>query len=205
MTSENLEDKYPHWKDALFGNHNAVANLRCAAHYVFWHGVYALLAVIGVLVVGAIKAGKFVAQYLGPLAAPTERFLDGLFSRISYVLNHEYTKKVGDAVFLIAAVGLLVGIVGAVIYFLVTAFWQFLAAVGGGLGVVALLIGLALLWEKLRAPAKSAASGVAAKANVAGQKAVQTPGVRRVYGECPVSLEQAPHWFENLFPEDDEL
>jgi len=143
MTSEDLEDKYPHWKDALFGNHNAVANLRCAVHYVFWHGVYALLAVIGVLVVG-----------------------------------------------------------GA-IYLLVTAFWQFLAAVGGGLGVVILLVGLALLWEKLRDPAKSAANGAAAKANVAGQKAVQTPGVRRVYGECPVSLDQAPHWFENLFPEDE--
>jgi len=203
MTSEDLEDKYPHWKDALFGNHNAVANLRCAVHYVFWHGVYALLAVIGVLVVGAIKAGKFIAQYLGPLAEPTERFLDGLFSRISYVMNHEYTKKLGDAVFVIVAIGLAVTVVGGAIYLLVTAFWQFLAAVGGSLGVVALLFGLLLLAEKLRDPAKSAANGVAAKANVAGQKAVQTPGVRRVYGECPVSLDMAPHWFEKLFPEDD--
>jgi len=203
MTSENLEDKYPHWKDALFGNHNAVANLRCAVHYVFWHGVYALLAVIGVLVVGAIKAGKFIAQYLGPLAGPTERALDGLFSRISYVMNHEYTKKVGDAILLTVFAGMVIAVVGGAIYLLVTAFWQFLAAIGGGLGVIALLFGLLIVAEKLRDPARSAASGVAMKANVAGQKAVQTPGIRRVYGECPVSLEQAPHWFENLFPEDE--
>jgi len=172
---------------------------------VFWHGVYALLAVIGVLVVGAIKAGKFIAQYLGPLGAPVERGLDGLFSRISYVMNHEYTKKVGDAVFIIAAIAVLVGAVVALLYFLYTQFWLTVGAfAGAGIGLVA-LFGILLLAEKLRDPAKNAATGVAVSARAAGERAVETPGVRRVYGECPVSLEQAPYWFENLFPEDGEL
>jgi hypothetical protein len=162
------DDKYPHWKDALFGNHNAVANLRCAVHYVFWHAVYALIAVAGAVVVGAIKLGIAVAPYLGPL-------------------------------------GILIGVAVALVFYLYTQFWATISLVGGiilGLGAI---LGILLLAEYISDPAKNAANGVAAKANTAGQKAVKTPGVRRVYGECPVSMSAAPKWFDDLFPEDDDL
>jgi len=32
----------------------------------------------------------------------------------------------------------------------------------------------------------------------AGERAVETPGVRRVYGECPVSMDIEPKWFDRL-------
>jgi hypothetical protein len=47
------EEKYPHWKEALFGNDGAVANLRCAVKYVFWHTGYALLGILGVVLLAA--------------------------------------------------------------------------------------------------------------------------------------------------------
>jgi len=199
------DDKYPHWKDALFGNHNAVANLRCAVHYVFWHAVYALIAVIGVVVVGAIKLGKAIAPYLGPLGAPLVAGLDRFFNGVSYVLNHRYTQTIFEGVMVIAAIVILVGFIGVVIWQLIVAPWETLALIGGVILGFAILLGILLLAEYLRDPARNAANGLAAKANTAGQKAVQTPGVRRVYGECPVSMDAAPKWFDNIFPEDDEL
>jgi len=199
------EDKYPHWKDALFGNHNAVANLRCAVHYVFWHAVYALIAVIGVVVVGAIKAGKAIAPYLGPVGEPLVAGLDAIFGKVSYVMNHRYTKKLGDAVLLIFAVGVIVGAVGGLAFLLYTEFWATLTLIGGVLLGCVALFGLLILAEYLHDPAKNAASGAAMKMNAAGEKAVQTPGIRRVYGECPVSMDMAPKWFDDLFPEEDNL
>ena len=199
------DDKYPHWKDALFGNHNAVANLRCAVHYVFWHALYALIAVAGAIVVGAIKLGMAVAPYLGPLASPVGTALDRLFDGVAYVLNHRYTQKAFEAVMVICAIGILIGGAAALVFYLYTQFWATISLIGGiilGLGAI---LGILLLAEYISDPAKNAANGVAAKANAAGQKAVQTPGVRRVYGECPVSMDAAPKWFDNLFPDEDEL
>lgn len=197
------DDKYPHWKDALFGNHNAVANLRCAVHYVFWHALYALIAVAGAIVVGAIKLGKAVAPYLGPLASPVGTALDRLFDGVTYVMNHRYTQKAFEGFMVICAIGLLVGGVGALVYYLYTMFWTTVGILGGVVLGFGVLIGLIILTEYLRDPAANVKNSLAAGANRAGHKAVQTPGVRRVYGECPVSMEQAPKWFDNLFPEDD--
>jgi len=196
------DDKYPHWKDALFGNHNAVANLRCAVHYVFWHAVYALIAVGGVIVVGAIKLGKAVAPYLGPLASPVGNALDRLLDGVGYVLNHEYTEKVFEGFMFLCAIVFVVGGLGALSFYLYTQFWATVSLLGTIVLGIGACIALLLLAEYLRDPAKSAATGVATTARAAGERAVETPGIRRVYGECPVSMGMAPQWFENLFPEE---
>jgi len=197
------DDKYPHWKAALFGNHNAVANLRCAVHYVFWHTVYGLLAVLGVLVVGAIKTGKFIAQYLGPVEEPVVAFLDRLLRGVEYVITHRYTQKVFKGFVAICAIGLLVGGAVTIVYSLYTMFWTTVAIFGGIVLGFGALIGALLLAEFLSDPAKSAATGVAVRTRAIGERAVETPGVRRVYGECPVSMDMAPKWFDKLFPEED--
>jgi len=199
------EDKYPHWKDALFGNHNAVANLRCAVHYVFWHAVYALIAVIGVVVVGAIKAGKAIAPYLGPLGEPLVAGLDRLFDGVAYVLNHRYTQMVFEGFMVLCAIVIVVGFAVILVWQLIVAPFETLALIGGVILGFGILIGLLVLFECLRDPARNAANGLATSARAAGERAVETPGVRRVYGECPVSMDAAPKWFDDLFPEEDDL
>lgn len=199
------DDKYPNWKDALFGNHDAVANVRCAVHYVFWHTVYALIAVAGAIVVSSIKLGKVVAPYLGPLASPVGNALDRLFAGVSYVMNHRYTEKAFEVVLTVAVIAWLIAMAVALVFYLYTQFWATVTTIGVIVGKVALAIAILFLVEYLHDPARNAANGVAAKANAAGKRVVKTPGVRRVYGECPVSMSAAPKWFDKLFSEDDEL
>jgi hypothetical protein len=203
MTSEDMEDKYPHWKDALFGNHNAVANLRCAIHYVFWHGAYGLLAVLGVLLVGALKAGDFLAEYLGPLSEPVKSAISRVRHGIARFLNHDKTQAVAEIGFVVLFVVSLIACVVTLGWLFYTQFWMTVQALGILIGGVIGLILLFAIIERLEEPAANAGSALASGANRAGQKAVQTPGIRRVYGECPVSMDMAPRWFDNLFPEEE--
>ena len=39
---ENSEDEYPHWRTALFGDHEHVANVWCGMKYVAWHTFHLL-------------------------------------------------------------------------------------------------------------------------------------------------------------------
>ena len=207
MTDDDLKDKYPHWRDALFGNNDAVANIRCAIHYVFWHSVYFLIALVGLVVLGVVKIVKTISRPLGPLTEPIHNTMDQFVSGVNYVLNHDYTKKAFDALLvLFFAASVIVGL-GFIGYMLITQFWLTIKTVGVIIAFfVAFGIGMPVI-DKV-APyiigaGFSAAGYTASKARDAGEKAVETPGVRRVYGQCPVSLDMAPKWFDNLFPEDE--
>ena len=203
MTSDEIEDKYPHWKDALFGNHNAVANIRCAIHYVFWHSLYTLIAVGGALVVGMFKVGKALSPLFGPLEARVARGFDWLISGVNTVVNHPYTKKAGEygaIAFVLFAAGYFAGLI---IWMLLHDPLMLAAAVVVIPITFGVMLGLVIAYEKLRNPASSAANSAASTARAAGERAVETPGIRRIYGECPVSLGQPPKWFDNMFPEND--
>lgn len=202
MTSENLEDEYPHWRDALFGNHDAVANLRCAAHYVFWHSVYALIALAGVLVVGLITAGKIAAPLFGPLEDRIVAGLVWLHDGASRVANHRWTELAAEAGVIVLFLGGTLYLVGMLLFFLYTHFWATAGAILGAVVGTLLLFGAVVVFEILRDPVKRLGSKLAVGARTAGERAVETPGVRRVYGECPVSLDQAPRWFDQLFPDE---
>jgi hypothetical protein len=198
-TDTELEDEYPHWRTAIFGNHNAVANLRCAVHYLFWHTVYALIAVVGLLTVGVIKGAMFVGNYLGPVGAKIEPYLDRAIGGINTIANHRYTEYlfVAVAICIIAIAGILV--ISGLLYYLYTNPVDTLLAIGFILSIVGGVLALLFIAAKLKSPAKSATNTVARGARSAGEKAVETPGVRRVYGQCPVSMDMAPKWFDNMF------
>jgi hypothetical protein len=204
MTSDSIEDKYPHWKDALFGNHNAVANIRCAIHYVFWHLVYALIAVVGALIVGCIIVAEAVAPYLGPFGKYVLAGLSRAKSGTARFLNHPYTERAAQSVLYALLLGFVIWLVVAAAYSLYTQFWTTIFAVIGGAVILGAVLGVLILAEYLYEPAVETGSIVATKANSAGKRAVKTPGIRRVYGKCPVSIKQQPKWFQNIFPLDEE-
>jgi hypothetical protein len=203
MTSDEIEDKYPHWRTALFGNHNAVANIRCAIHYVFWHSLYTLIAVAGALVVGLFKLGKMLSPLFGPLESRVARGFDWLIGGVSTIVNHPYTKKAGEygaIAFVLFAAGYFAGLIIWMLLYDPLMLAAVVVVIPVGCGVV---IGIFAAYDKLRNPAASAANSAAVTARAAGERAVETPGIRRIYGECPVSLGQPPKWFDNMFPEND--
>lgn len=197
------DDKYPHWKDALFGDNNAVANIRCAIHYVFWHSVYAIIGIVGAIAVAFVKAGKAIAPYLGPLAVPVARFFVWIGDGIHYIMEHRYTETVFRYGFYLF---IALGIIYVVVLFIVALLTDplmLLGTIGAIIGAFIALLGVFVVVEKLKNPTKDAATGAASGLRTAGEKATKTPGIRRVYGECPVSMKQAPKWFDNIFAEDE--
>lgn len=76
-----------------------------------------------------------------------------------------------------------------------------LAALGGAVIVVILFLVLDEwgLIDKLFGAGEKTGSVVKRGASKAGSKAAKTPGIRRVYGNCPVHFDIEPKWFEQLF------
>ena len=185
------EDKYPHWKDALFGDHeDMVANLRCAVKYLFWHGAYLLLAVFGVLLYAVSKVLGAIGQ-------------SGAATRTSNALHSPQAKKAGRGLFVLSAILMVIYVIGVVIYLILTQPFALLGAlVSVALIVVAGVIA-GFAWEKggpkVKALLSRAGSPVKKGASKAGKKAIETPGVRRVYGNCPVHMNMEPRWFDKLF------
>jgi len=183
------DNKYPHWRDALFGNDGAVANIRCAVKYTFWHVGYALLGVLGVvLLAGAWGLDKVTGRES--------------VARVRSALGHPY---VSDAVDLIVAwaCGIILGIYASIAiikivrdpFLLVEIIAICVGVIGGLLALLALGI---YLWEKTRDGRQTLAKSTSNVMHRAGERAVETPGVRRVYGECPVSMDIEPKWFERV-------
>lgn len=64
---ENSEDEYPHWRYALFGDHEHAANVWCGLKYVAWHFFHLLYVVLlGLFLVVAVPAfiGWRVLRYV---------------------------------------------------------------------------------------------------------------------------------------------
>lgn len=202
MSDESLEDTYPHWRDALFGNHSAAANVRCAIEYVFWHLVYGGIAVVGLALLGGIKLVELLAYIFDPLEDLFGPFVARAKQSLNRVANSDTAETVGA--FLVGGmfvVGVLI-LVGILVYLAIFHFWEFVFWVGVWTGAI---IGVFLLFEiydRLKSPAKRGASSVGDTLHRAGERAVETPGVRRVYGRCPVSFHDAPKWFNKVFPEE---
>lgn len=184
------ETDYPSWRDAL-ADDSKIANLRCAIKYVFWHGAYLLLALLGVLFVAGAKV-------LDRLSG------SDTLSKVGAVFQSPKAKKVGRVLW------------GLVLVFCVIAMIAMLVAIVMEEGLIILLYGVAYIvgllvlavvcivaWEKggpkVRAAMSRAGEPVKRGASKAGSKAVKTPGVRRVYGNCPVHLDLEPKWFKSLF------
>jgi len=184
--TDNIEDKYPSWRDALFGDHDAVANIRCAIHYIFWHAAYALIAVAGLIVVGTIIAVSAVV--------PSNGWADTLTEKVVNILEHRHTQTVSE---IMLGIGLIF-IIGTLGYITIMIALQdpFLLLQGIGYIVGGIIISIFVLYvaDILADPAKNAAN-----------KATETPFINRIYGKCPVSVNVTPKWFDNLFDDGDDL
>lgn len=183
------DDQYPHWRTALFGQ-DAIANLRCAVDYVFWHSMYAVLAVLGVLVIGSITAikrvgtaiaGTRVEDFFNWLTAGVIAFVNS--DRVSTVLYYSMWAPVVLAVVLTTYLTIIAALQDP---------WQFVIAalqiLGLSVGTLVLFIVGIVLIDRYQDTASNAAS-----------KTKETPVLRRVYGECPVDLDIEPKWFDTLF------
>lgn len=179
------EDKYPHWKDALFGEDSAYANLKCAVKYGIWHAAYALLTVLGAgLVIAAVVIDKITGSSLA--------------NRVMKIADHPKVKFAGRAI-VVSILGIWVlfalGMVAVEFYHNPIYLVYTAAAIAG---VIVALIGIIIVEEKTqeyRQTVVRSANGVAVRV---GTKAKETPGVRRIYGRCPVSMDIEPKWYQNL-------
>lgn len=198
--SEDIEDKYPHWKDALFGNHGAVANIRCGIEYIAWHTVYGIITLLGVLFAGAVIALKKIAPIFGPLGGPVKRAASGMNSVLTRAAN---SSLLMSAVFIVLVVAFLAS-AGIAVYMLVL---KLLAnpvtTLAWLVAFICIAVGWALLLAGVERYGDDAYTKVKGAAFTAGSKATETPGVRRVFGKCPVSFKQPPLWFQKIFPEED--
>jgi hypothetical protein len=193
--TEDIEDKYPHWRDALFGEHGAVANIRCGIEYVVWHSAYALITLLGIAFVLFGLAIKAVAKLLGPISGPIERAGEGLENIVSRVANSEY---VLDAAMILLALSAGVVLLFGVYIVIMMAISNPIAFAQG----LAITLGIMLVWGACLELADRYGGSVKRGAFKAGEKATETPGIRRVYGKCPVSFDQSPKWFNKFFPEE---
>jgi len=204
MTEDTIEDTYPHWRDALFGNHSAYANIKCAIHYVLWHGAYAVAALIGGLILFGAQAGNRVSKYCGPLAGPISRGSSRVYNSVRSVLTHEYAQKIYEAIFIIMLVGSVLFTIVSIILIGVKNFWTLVTGFSIVGGCMLATYSIVFLYDRLSSPAKSAATSASHIVRRVEKQATETPGIRRVVGKCPVTLGEAPKWFNKLFPEDDE-
>lgn len=178
------EGKYPHWKDALLGN-GTVANLRCAVKYGFWHLAYGLLFVLGVI----LLAGAWLLDKTTGSSA---------VGRVQSGLGHPRVKQAGRvlgygflalyAVFIVAVV------VKAIIEDPMLLVW----AVGVCVAFIVAAVRAILAWEYGGDKAKTTVHVAKGAASRAGERAVETRGVRRVYVNCPVHMDIEPKWFERI-------
>lgn len=201
MTDENIEDKYPHWKDALFGNHNVVANIRCAIHYVFWHSVYGLIGAIGLIFLGITRALTVVAPIFGPLGGPIKNAIFKLEDYIDLILLHPGTEAIINTV--LTFIGFLW--VGLIIFFGITNPVELAYLIGTLVLAVVIFIALMYVAEMIKESTTTKQTTQKSKKTLerVGKKATETPGIRRVYGKCPVKIKNHPKWFDNLFNQEE--
>lgn len=183
MTSTDT-DEYPSWKKALFGQ-ETIANLRCAVKYIFWHTAHLVLAIPIVISLGLLTLVDKAAN-TGTASVAREK------------TDNEYLKS--GAYYLMWA--LVIGYLAIGVAMIAVEIYAnpmiavFILAVIGGVVVLGLTVALtaSLAGEQF----KAFGAWVAGLLGSAGHRATQTPGVRRVYGNCPVSFKIDPKWYESL-------
>ncbi|MFB6236962.1 MAG: hypothetical protein ABEH81_01190 [Halopenitus sp.] len=167
------EEEYPHWKAVLLSKEK-VWNAYCTIKYVIWHGLHAIHAVI----VGVVML----------LAVILERMFGFSISEIvSDKLDHPAILKTAKSVamlFFLLSIGVFLVAVAAFFYVL------YQNPLETGIGIVGIIVYFAVGFALLKLnriygkPIRS--------------KAKTTPVVRRIYGQCPVSMEIEPKWYQKF-------
>lgn len=186
-------DDYPSARDALFDSDKLV-NFRCFLKYIFWHGAYMLLALIGLLLYGGAVVFDYLSRNGGGRAV----------GAVQSGVRDSRVKKVSRWVFGTFIVLYTAALVAYGVYLLYRALLTApLATVAGGVGVVGgsiiVIVVAPYASRYIKRALRRGGSSVAQGASRAGSVAQRTPGLRRVYGECPVSFDIEPAWFDRIF------
>lgn len=203
---EEEEEKYPSVREALFGD-NTIANIRCAIKWLVWHTMYVLLTVFGLLFVGVMtvvmKVAGFIDKHL-PEGPDVSGRLGPLVDKLAVACAKfdRYVEDIGakDVALKAAQVVVALGIIGAILFslgfFVWLAFtqpWILATSLGGVVALFGVLAIIAYIEDETNAKQKTVDAVSKTK-----EKAVETPGVRRVYGNCPVHMDMEPKWFQKV-------
>lgn len=212
MTHDFDPDKQPSLRDALFSD-STIANLRCAVKWFAWQVTHLLGVLVLSFIVGAALLGSNAARLLRGVSRRVSRVLPLNLKRqarwLLRSLRHstrervepkelkDTAKYIGCRLFdgLVVLVAL-----AAVIMLLVTVIQKpFVVVLFVGVLLATAVTTICVFWLFERLLSSETVLTVVKKSYVARKKAVETPGVRRVYGKCPVSLTgKGPSWFENV-------
>ncbi|AGM11541.1 hypothetical protein M199_gp125 [Halogranum tailed virus 1] len=196
------QEEYPSWRKALFGQ-DTVANIRCAVKYAVWHTGYLLLTLVGLLLLGVAYVVKGIGRLIpgDAIGRGAGRLADAIFRPIEIAVdkyqNSSTAKRLAEygamlvlGLAFLAAVGLIV--------------WHIWMYPMVALQVAGFIVGLAVVaFVTLYVigyirEETNAGENVSRGIQGAKERAVDTPGVRRIYGECPVAFEIEPRWFEAI-------
>lgn len=195
-----MKDKYPYWKDALFGS-EGFANFRCGVKYGIWHGLHVILASI---IICAVLFARFLDTVARTRTA--EVVSNKLRSEKTKTLIFKSTK--GISILLIAFTSIWT------IFFAITNPTEFgfililtltLCSTVFIISVIAKLIhiGIIRVISSYKSRVRKSErvpdlDKVSTKATGVAEISKETPVVRRVYGQCPVSIHIEPKWFDSL-------
>jgi len=219
--TDSEEGSYPSPKEAIFSD--SIPNLRCAIEYVVWQLSYMLLVVFGGLIVGATTAGYVMIDSV----CETSR-KSGLAETVQRVVEDERVISGAKYAAKIVLWGMAVGATLFFGYRAYTNFWTIAEVIGillGVFGVTIVLMGIGICaydryqnqiystgdqlgaaGNRLVSWIKTGTRSVADRGGAVSLAAQNTPGVRRIYGECPVHPSIQPKWFASLLErlEDDD-
>jgi len=186
-----MTDEYPSWRKALFGS-DAVANLRCAIKYVVWHGAYAVLALFGGLL------------YIGATVVDKLRSNERASGAVNRTVHSPRARKIGTYIFSAISIAYLAGALAYILYILALMLMENALVTIVTLGAIVLLsilliAGLVYLGPRVKGAAKRGGRAASSGWKKTVEVSKDTPGLRRVIGKCPVSLDIEPRWFEKLF------
>lgn len=199
----DVENMYPSAKKALT-EYREWLNLRCIVKGAFWHGSHGLLAAVliifGLPIALLIRGGEKVMEYFeenspkvevdGP-SDETKEKIDNTSKKLGRAKNRIITPGVkkaaritfGALAVVVSAVGVL-GVLYLFIKMILSEPMVFLQALVTSFGIIAGIFVLAYLHEKFTENK---------------DKIIRTPGVRRLYGICPVDMDMEPKWFQKIF------
>lgn len=211
MSKDFDPDKDPSLRDALFSD-STVANIRCAIKWFSWQIAHVLAMVVLAILASAlllmrgvgsvvITVGRFVNRLLPTNAKRQTRWMyrsvrHSTTSRVSFESLKRTSVRGGEILFdILFVVSFVAGVVVTILIAYANPI-EFALVVGGAILAIGAIILAGYVAQYLLSKVDGLLSTIVNKSEDARRRAVETPGVRRVYGKCPVTFGDGPSWFE---------
>lgn len=181
----DTEGIYPHWKSAL-KEYREYINLRCGIEYVIWHGGYVVLTALAIV----LLSGAWVLQKLR---------VPGAVDATIRFFNDPRVKRVGESLFIVLVIVIALVFLVIIAVSFVTAFWETLITAvfifGAPLVILSVLMAFVTTIDYIREHTSTVHAPDVRRPQFS---ASEVPGLRRIWGACPVILTEPPKWFDNL-------